>query len=77
MSPLSQEIDTDCIESEEAIYQRLKVWSTMKMTREGSDGQTDMAKQYCDHGGIQCQYGVSHHRPIFGGTVLYICCGQG
>lgn len=76
MSSLGQEVDTDGVEPEEAIYQRLKIRSLTKMTREGSDGQSDVSEQYCDHGGIQCQNGIGHHGPIFSRTVLDIGHGQ-
>jgi hypothetical protein len=52
MPSLGQEVDTDGVESEEAIYQRLKVWSSMKVTSEGSNGQSNVNEQYRDHRSI-------------------------
>jgi hypothetical protein len=76
MSSFGQEVDTDGVKSEEAIYQRLKVWSSSNMTSEGSNGQSDVSEQYCDHRSIQGENGIGHHGPISGRTVLDIRRGQ-
>ena len=76
MSSLGQEVDTDGVESKEAIYQRLKIWSSINMTSEGSDGQSDVSEQYWDHRSIQGENGIGHHGPISGRTVLDIRRGQ-
>jgi hypothetical protein len=53
VAPLSEEIDTNGVETQETVDERAEVWAFVKMPRKCSNSKTDVSSQYSKHGGIE------------------------
>ena len=70
MTTLRKKVDTNRIQVQEAVDQRLQVGAVLDMSGKGSDSKTDVGSNDGEHGKVESDNGILEQSPELGGAVF-------